>query len=444
MSFSIAKFGGTSMATAEVAKKSVQVLKDRPEILVCVISATAGSTKFLQQMAHDASQGLPTWEKNLSDFKSRHLQFMGELNPQMTSVVENYCARVEEILRGMKLLKEASLSAIDELVSHGELISSHLFAQALKLTGRKVEWVDARGVMKTSSDFSRAIPHLDLLKKNAQAIITPLMKDAVVVTQGYIGTDLNGRTTTLGKEGSDYSTALFAEALEASEVQIWKDVAGVMTTDPRLVSNAQTIEDVSFDEISELTRFGAKVIHPDTFLPAMRAKIPVYVGYSQNPQVKGTRITLNPKVRKSVRAVSLKKDQSWLTVTEEKGQNSPFFILNVLNILNKHKITPTLMNTSENRLGFVIDKIYPVSEDLLRELSSVGSTHLTASELIAVIGIGISHEASIQGKILEAAQGSSVLMTSGGASESSFCILLEQGKSEEILKNIHTQFWGQA
>ena len=298
--------------------------------------------------------------------------------------------------------------------------------------------------MKTSSDFSRALPHLDLLKENARREITPKMQKAVVVTQGYIGSDLNERTTTLGKEGSDYSTALFAEALGASEVQIWKDVAGVMTTDPRLVPTAKTIEDVSFDEISELTRFGAKVIHPDTFLPAMRANIPVYVGYSQNPQVKGTRITLNPQVLISVRAVSLKKEQSWLTVTEEKGQNSPFFILNVLNILNKHKITPTLMNTSENRLGFVIDKIYPVSADLVRELSSVGATQLNAAELIAVIGIGISHEASTQAKILEAAKGAVVLMTSGGASESSFCILLEQGKSEEILKNIHAQFWGQA
>ncbi len=442
MSFSIAKFGGTSMATAEVAKKSVQVLQDRPEILVCVISATAGSTKFLQQMSFDAASG-GAWERNFTDFKNRHIEFMQALNPQMIKVVESYCERVEDILRGMKLLKEASLSAIDELVSHGELISSHLFAEALKLTGKKVEWVDARFLMKTSSDFGRAIPHLDLLKLNSQRVITPLIQNSVVVTQGYIGTDLNERTTTLGKEGSDYSTALFAEALGASEVQIWKDVAGVMTTDPRLVANAQTIEDVSFDEISELTRFGAKVIHPDTFLPAMRANIPVYVGYSQNPRVKGTRITLNPQIKKSVRAVSLKKDQSWLTVTEEKGQNSPFFILNVLNILNKHKIIPTLMNTSENRLGFVIDKIYPVSEDLLRELSSVGRTQLSASELIAVIGVGISHEASIQGKILEAAKASSVLMTSGGASESSFCILLEQGKSEEILKNIHAQFWGQ-
>ena len=442
MSFSIAKFGGTSMATATVAKKSVQVLKTRPEILVCVISATAGTTKFLQQMGFDAALGLD-WQKNFQDFKTRHLEFMHELNPRELKLIEKYCSRVEEILQGMKLLKEASLSAMDDLVSHGELISSHLFAEALKLTGSSVEWVDARELMKTSSDFGRAIPHLDLLKANAQSVMAPLTKKSVVVTQGYIGSDLNQRTTTLGKEGSDYSTALFAEALGADEVQIWKDVAGVMTTDPRLVSNARTIEDVSFDEISELTRFGAKVIHPDTFLPAMRANIPVYVGYSQNPEVKGTRITLNPQIKKSVRAVSLKKDQSWLTVMEEKGKNSPFFILNVLQILNLHKIIPTLMNTSENRLGFVIDKTSPISEDLLRELSSVGTTNLTQGELIAVIGLGISHEAQLQSQILMAADGHEVLMTSSGASESSFCLMVSKDQSENILKKIHERFWGQ-
>lgn len=440
MKLVIAKFGGTSMADATIAKKSVQVLSTRPEIKVCVISATAGTTKSLMLMGEKAA-GHQNWIEDFEAFKIRHIDFISNINKEQVSPVEVYCQRVQEILQGMMLLKEASLSALDDLVSHGELISSLLFAEALRMTGANVQWVDAREIVKTTSDFGRALPHLDLLKINSAQFIAPYLKDYVLVTQGYIGSDLNGRTTTLGKEGSDYSTALFAEALGADEIQIWKDVQGVMTTDPKLVSNAQTIEEISFDEVSELTRFGAKVIHPDTFLPAQRAKIPVYVGYSQNALMKGTRIISDPSTRVPVRAVTLKKDQKWLTIQEARGQNSPLFILNILQVLNQYKVIPTIMNTSENRLGFIIDKTFPISEDILRELSMLGVTSLKEAELVAVIGLDISQNASLQAKLLSTIDESTLILTSSGASENSLCFLVEKNLATGIVQKIHQMCW---
>lgn len=440
MNFAIAKFGGTSMADATVARASASVLKDRPEIRVCVISATAGTTNQLMQMARDAAGENPGAIPNaLGHFRERHTSFMRDLKGSAESVrkVEDLCARVKEILQGMQLLREVSLSALDDLVSHGELISSLLFAEALRAQGASVKWLDARLLMKTSSDHGRALPHLDLLKELAEKEIRPHLATQVVVTQGYIGSDLHGRTTTLGKEGSDYSTALFAEALRASEIQIWKDVPGIMTTDPRVVANARTLPEISFGEASELTRFGAKVIHPDTFLPAMRAQIPVYVGYSQDPTVKGTRVVAQSVGGPAVRAVSIKRQQTWLTIKEADGLNAPLFLINVLQVLNQYKITPTLVSTSENRVGCVIDKLYDVSSDLVRELERWGSVHVAQGELVAVIGQGISSRADLQACVLSHLDGASPFLVASGASENSLCLLLPAGSCENLVRTLH-------
>jgi aspartate kinase len=442
MSFAIAKFGGTSMADASVARISASVLKSRPQIRVCVISATAGTTNQLMQMARDAAGMNPGAIPNaLGHFRERHLDMLRHLkgSAETTKRIEEMCARVKEILQGMQLLREASLSAIDDLVSHGELISSLLFAEAVQAQGLKVHWIDARQVMKTSSDFGRALPHLSLLKEAAEKSMLPLVKDSIIVTQGYIGSDLNGRTTTLGKEGSDYSTALFAEALGAGEIQIWKDVPGVMTSDPRLVEDARTLSEISYAEASELTRFGAKVVHPDTFLPAQRAGIPVLVGYSQDPTVPGTRVVANPTETPAVRAVTWKSGQIWLTVKERAGHNSPLFLLNVLQVLNQYKVSPTLVSTAENNLGFVIDRLYSVSTDLMRELEELGVVSQTEAELVAIIGMGFHARTDLQARALSHMSDVAPFLVSTGASENSYCLLLPKGQSMELLPKLHAE-----
>lgn len=437
MSFAIAKFGGTSMADASVARKSASVLKTRPEIRMCVISATSGSTNALMAMAREASGGIFP-ESGFNNFHERHTNFMKALGGEL-QLVEEYCSRVHQILQGMMLLRETSPSALDDLVSYGELISSLLFAEALKAEGLKSTWLDARHLMKTSSDHGRALPILELLRQHAENEIKPHLANSIVVTQGYIGSDLHGRTTTLGKEGSDYSTALFAEALDASEIQIWKDVAGVMTTDPRLVPHARTLSEISFTEISELTRFGAKVIHPDTFLPAIRAQIPVYVGYSQDPTVKGTRVVVAPSDNPAVRAIALKREQKWLSVKEAEGQNHPWFLGQVIQVLQQYRVTPTMLTTSENRVGVVVDKLYPLTPDLLRDMTSLGLVEVTEGEVIAVVGKNIRSESHIQSRILSHLKNVKPLMMSCGASDHAFCVMITPGHSEEIIRTLHAE-----
>lgn len=435
MGFAIAKFGGTSMAQSSVARLSACVLKARPEIRMCVISATSGTTNALMSMAREAAGGVFP-EKSFTAFQDRHLVFMRELGGD-EAPVQLYCDRVHQILQGMMLLRETSPSALDDLVSYGELTSSLLFAEALKAEGMTATWLDARHLMKTSSDYGRALPLLDLVRQHAENEIRPHLAHSIVVTQGYIGSDLHGRTTTLGKEGSDYSTALFAEALSATEIQIWKDVAGVMTTDPRLVPHARTLSEISFTEISELTRFGAKVIHPDTFLPAIRAQIPVYVGYSQDPTVKGTRVVVAPTENPVVRAIALKREQKWLSVKEAEGQNHPWFLGQVIQVLQQYRVTPTMLTTSENRVGVVVDKLYPLTPDLLRDMTSLGLVEVTEGEIIAVVGKNIRSGAKIHARVLSRLENVKPIMVSCGASDHAFCVMVTPGHSEDLIRTLH-------
>jgi aspartate kinase len=388
MKFAVAKFGGTSMADAKIILQSAKVVSQKKEIRLCVISATAGSTNQLMTMAEHAKTGqIP--QSDFQNFEQRH-QIIAqglEASSQIKESIHLACKRVKELLEAFSLLRHIPKAAMDEIASQGEIISSHLFCAALKIQGIDCIWVDARDIMKTTSDYGRAIPHLDLLKKNAEEKIKPHLDSKMVVTQGYIGSDLENRTTTLGKEGSDYSTALFAEALGASEVQIWKDVPGIMTTDPRLVPTAKTLHYISFEEVAELTRFGAKVIHPDTFLPVIRQGIPLYVGYSQDPSLPGTKITAMSSTSTLVHALSLKKDVTLLKLkTEEKLDSLLPFLPPYIHLM-----------TSNQKVLVVLDKLNPLNKAQQKSLSEKAQVEISHSlDLIALVGASVTKTQLIQ------------------------------------------------
>lgn len=445
MEFAVAKFGGTSLGDASIIKKSAAVLDRFPAIRLVVISATAGSTNQLLSMARFSVEDSPNgWTKSqeLYDvFKERHLKIAHDLNvtPESLAQIHACLSRTKDILQGMKLLKDASPLSLDELASQGELIASVLFYEAVKATHKPTKWLDARQLMKTTSDFGNAKPFLDLLKEESEKEIVPLLETHIVVTQGYIGSDLNQKTTTLGKEGSDYSTALFAEALKASEIQIWKDVPGIMTTDPRVVSDAYTLPEISFAEASELTRFGAKVIHPDTFLPALRQKIPLRVGYSQNPELPGTRIVALPTDgHKGIRAIALKREQKLLLV-EDQANSGTDYAQKVFTLLNQYKIHSSLFSLSNYRLAILLDGNKNLPVDLVRELESFA--HFKVEEDLEMIAlIGLWNEATIDGTILEFFKNTPPLLYGKGASDYSFCLVVKKGHSEKIVQALHQYF----
>lgn len=311
----VSKFGGSSVKDASAMLRCSQIIEANPLIKIVVISATQNTTNQLEFVAKAAAAGdEETLGSVTNDLINKHVQIGKELftSPAEMQSLDVLCSELKNL--GQAILKERSYSpkTMDELYSLGERMSSLLVADLLRLRlpNKKIILLDARKIIKTNSEFLRAEPQIDLIAEQAKHEILPRLQDEVIfVTQGFIGQDLQGHTTTLGREGSDYSAALFGEAIEASLVQIWTDVAGVASTDPRVVPTAQFIQRLSYDEATAMATLGAKVLFPTTLAPTKRKNIPVFVGSSLNPEAGGTMITKEQDPSFSLKGVSL-LDQS--------------------------------------------------------------------------------------------------------------------------------------
>ncbi len=326
MRFIISKFGGTSMGDASCMLRSAEVSLTRESNIV-VVSATSGTTNDLLNLGEFSEKGLSVQADSLiQKIQERHRNIAKDLtsDPQTLEQLEQLLAELASIAKGIFLLRDCSLKAKDVLVSLGERLSSILFTQALQTIYQRssnkkktsVALLDVRTVLKTDEHFGKAKPLIEEIKRNCDELLGRCKQGEIVyVTQGFIGQTLKGATTTLGRGGSDYSAALLAEGLRADVVEIWTDVAGVATTDPRLCAEAVVMDEISFKEMSELATFGAKVLHPATLLPAMRQNIPVLVASSFEPEKPGTWVRKEVKKSPLIRALALRKKQTLITLS---------------------------------------------------------------------------------------------------------------------------------
>lgn len=316
----VSKFGGSSVKDAEAMNRCAVIVEKNPSIKMVVISATQNTTNQLEFVAQAAFRGEEDTLKGvLSDLEKKHTQIAKDLGATSEILKELQFLYDELHLLSGIVLKERYLGpkAMDQIYSIGERMSSLLMYHLLKtkLKNKKVELIDARKIIKTSSDFGRGKPQIDLILLLAQKHLIPKIygdqKDQIVfVTQGFIGKDLLGHTTTLGREGSDYSAALFGEAINATRVEIWTDVPGVFSADPRSIPEASAILEISYDEATALATLGAKVLFPTTLLPAQRKNIPVFVGSSIAPDNPGTIISAKKDTQFKLKAVSLLREGS--------------------------------------------------------------------------------------------------------------------------------------
>ncbi|MGL4474847.1 MAG: aspartate kinase, partial [Shewanella sp.] len=282
----VAKFGGTSLANSDALTLSAKIILNDASRRVVVVSAAAGVTNLLVELTTvtDDEQRF----KLLKDIAAIQYKILDALHRpnDVAATIDGLLSRIAVLSE--RLLIDSTKALKDELLACGELCSSQLFAATLRELGVNAISFDVRQILRTDSHFGRAEPQIDMIAQLAQLHLAPLFDKQVVVTQGFIGSDDHGMTTTLGRGGSDYSAALLAEALGANAVEIWTDVAGIYTTDPRLAANAKPLAEISFNEAAEMATFGAKVLHPATILPAVRRGIEVFVGSSREPERGGT------------------------------------------------------------------------------------------------------------------------------------------------------------
>ena len=380
----IMKFGGTSLGTAESIENVFRIVRDHIDRdPVLVVSAHEGVTNSLVEIARMAPGG----DADVSKIEDFHHRLLDGLDLPV-NLLDGQFGEMADLVRGMKLVSEASPRVQDLLLSFGERCSARVVAAYFNQQGMGAQAVDAFEVgLRTDSDFGRARPLADdgRIAENMSTI------EGIPILTGFLGRDADGDITTLGRNGSDFSAALFGNALDAAEIQIWTDVDGVMTADPRLVEGARQIPIMSFGEASELAYYGGKVLHPATILPAMEKSIPVRVLNTNNADKTGTVIL--PAYEESgapVRAVVHKNDIHLINLVSPPMLQQHGFLAKVFRIAEAHEVDVDLVATSEVSITMTADRAdhLPVFCDELSELGDV--TVEPDHALICVVGQGIA------------------------------------------------------
>ena len=393
------------------------------------------------------SEGLEATERFVKLDALRKIQFDILERLQNPNVIRE---EVERLLENITTLAEAaslatSTALTDELVSHGELMSTLLFVEIMRERNIQAQWFDVRKVMRTSDRFGRAEPDVEALAELTNQQLAPRLDEGIVITQGFIGSEAKGRTTTLGRGGSDYTAALLGEALHATRVDIWTDVPGIYTTDPRVVSAAKRIDVIAFEEAAEMATFGAKVLHPATLLPAVRSDIPVFVGSSKDPKAGGTLVCKKTENPPLFRALALRRKQTLVTLHSHNMLHSRGFLAEVFGILARHNISVDLITTSEVSIALTLDTTGSTStgdtlltQSLLIELSELCRVEVEEDlALVAIIGNKLSRACGVGKEVFGVLDPFSIRMICYGASSYNLCFLVPADQAEQVVQKLH-------
>ena len=445
----VAKFGGTSVADFDAMSRCADIILAEPAIRLVVVSASSGVTNLLVDITkytsiqdrYTAYQGI----EHITLAVLTRLQQASDIAPQVDALLNALKALIEQ---GGTVFSAAHK---DEIQSFGERLSSLLFAQVLRERNVPGLCFDVRRVMRTDSRFGKGEPQIRAISELAAIQLQPLLQDNVVVTQGFIGADELGQTTTLGRGGSDYSAALLGEALSACVVQIWTDVVGIFTTDPRLTEQARCIKEISFDEAAEMATFGAKVLHPATLIPAMRCNIGVFVGSSREPHSGGTWISKDVKDRPPYRAIALRKSQTLITVKSPAMLHAAGFLTRVFDILSRHQISVDLVTTSEISVALTLDEggmssAFSASiEPALNELRGFSDVSVEQGlSLVAVIGNHLHSSKGVTGDLFNTLERINMRLICHGASKHNLCFLVQDADAPAVVKQLHKSLFAAA
>lgn len=437
----VMKFGGTSVGNADRIRNSANIVKSFiKKNPVVVVSAVAKITDALTGLANECSHG--KGDGALADIKRVHHEILGQLKIEK-SLLEKDFQELSLLADKTKSEKYLDDKALDNFQSFGERMSSKIFAGQLSKTGLKAKAFNSWELgLLTDSEFGNAEP----LESSYARLKSSINKiDAIPVITGFIGKSENGEITTLGRGGSDYTAAIIGAAVNADEIQIWTDVDGIMTTDPKIVSAAKTIGEISFAEASELAYFGARVLHPKTILPAMKKNIPVKVLNSFNPRYKGTTIiNKSQKDKYTIKAITYKKNIILITVDSTRMLGAYGFLARLFDIFDEYKKSVDAVSTSEVSVSLTIDNDESI-ESIVSELKEIADVEVKKGKaIICIIGEGLRNTHGIAGKTFTALGKNkiNVEMISQGASEINITFIIDGKYAEKAIKIMHKEYFG--
>ena len=452
MKLVVMKFGGTSVEDATAIRRTADIVAGRLALglqPVVIVSAMARVTDQLLNAAAAAGRGDKASALAASvALRARHHQTAGELIPAdtiapITAFLDEHFDALDELLRGLAAVGEVTPRTTDIVASYGERLSSPIVASAFVARGISAAHVDARNIIITDAQHMKAIPQDDLIAERLRQHVQPLVEAGrVPILGGFIGSTPEGVTTTLGRGGSDFSAALIGGGLHAESIEIWTDVNGIMTTDPRICPDALRVRTISFDEASELAYFGAKVLHPATILPAVEKNIPVLVLNSRDAQNEGTRITaLAPHCRSPFKSIAAKKRLTIIDIVANRMLMSHGYLKAVFEVFDRHKCSVDMVSTSEVSVSLTVDsneRLPEIAADL-RKFADVKYEGRKA--LICMVGENIRGQNGIAAQVFGALQHINLRMISQGASEINMSFMIEEDDVEEAIRSLHSVFF---
>jgi aspartate kinase len=446
----VMKFGGTSVGDAKAITRLIDIVKSRlPKKPVVVVSAISKATNILQDVALAAGKNNIDYAlTETENLKLRHLQILNELIPDNSlraegaKKIDQYFLELTNLLKGVSLLGELSNRSQAKIISFGELLSSNIVSLAMQQNNLANAWLDARQFMITNDDYLKAKPDLGAISQKVPAIMQPyLAKNLVVLTQGFIGNSHNGIATVLGRESSDYSATLIGMALNVEEIEIWTDVDGILTADPRKVEGTKLVPTISFAEAAELASFGAKVLHPLTIQPAIEKNIPVRILNSMHKENPGTLI-LPQTSDEDIRSIACKKMVTVLNVVANNPQNSYTFLKKIFETLDKHDTTLDIANISRTNVSLILNYNEEYLPKIIEELSKFATVNIEHNKsLICVVGKNIKQDKGIVNRIFQVLENFVITMISHGASDINLSFVVNRDELEQAMQKLHDEFF---
>ena len=452
MKIVVMKFGGTSVESPASIARTAEIVEGRRAgglSPVVVVSAMAKVTDQLLAAAAAAERGDRTGALAISSrLRNRHLDAVsallkGQAVGTIHAWMEEQFQALDDLLRGLAAVQELTPRTMDLVASYGERLSSRMVGEFYAQCGLNGTHIDARTCIVTDAEHGKATPLEDKIERQLRFTVLPLVEQGQVpVLGGFIGATETGITTTLGRGGSDYTGALIGRGLNAHAIEIWTDVNGIMTTDPRVCPEALRVKTISFEEAAELAYFGAKVLHPATILPAVQKNIPVWVLNSKDPANHGTQITaIASHSRTPFKSIAIKRKLTIIDVVASRMLMTHGYLRAIFEVFDRHKCVVDMVSTSEVSVSLTVDsneRLPAIAADL-SQLADVKYEGQKA--LICMVGENIRGQHGIAAQVFSAIRHVNVRMISQGASEINMSFMIEEEDVEEAVRSLHRHFF---
>lgn len=441
------KFGGTSVQNEEAINRVVSIVSHRlREKPVVVVSALAKVTRLLVQIAEEAENGnIDSVRADMAALRKRHHEVSsallnGELLESTIDRIDVFCRELSLFVEGVCQIGELSPRSRARIIATGELLSSTIVSAAMNAKGIKCNWVDARRLIITDDNHLSAKPDMEITSANIRRILPRELKGAdMILTQGFISSTTEGAPSVLGFEGSDYSAAIFAMGLDADRVEIWTDVDGIRTADPRVVETTSKITKVSYEEAAEMSHLGARVLHPMTMGPARTKNIPIMVLNTMNPDNEGSVVTKDDSSPEGPKSVAFLTDIDYLEIDAKGVKGGVNMLQDVFSVLKAHRIEISLISIAVSKLSLTFESGQKGLTSAFKELSeSYNLTHYKDKSQISVVGKNVHLHNNIVDNICSCGK---VYMLTQGASLMDVSAVVDRDRVKEIVNELHNKFF---